>query len=481
MRRACSGLRQRVHRLSFARRFMLASLVILVSGMLGVGSWIASRIEAGVVHRTSATSALYVDSVVAPHLQGLSKGSAITPTEVSELNRLFADTQLAEQIAAFKIWGPGGRVVYSTEPSIIGIVYPVHSRLRDAWLGTVSAGISDFDADENAIEQKSESRLLEIYIPVRLRGTDDVIAVAEFYQRTEALDLELASATRTSWLIVGGATLVMYVLLAGFVQLASNTIARQQHELATQVDRLTDLLQQNEQLHDRVRRAAARTTALNERFLRRFSSELHDGPAQDLSLALLDLDNLVVAYAGIVEASDCMQDLDAVQQSVQRALRDIRVTSAGLLLPQLGHLSLSDTVRHAVRAHERRSGVSVRVQAGRLPDDAPLATKIVVYRVIQESLTNGFRHAGGIEQEIQIDADDVTITVQVLDRGAGFDATRVLASDEHMGLVGMRERVESLGGVLIIESSPGSGTSVVAHVPLETELSETRAAELVLA
>ncbi|HEX5166110.1 MAG TPA: sensor histidine kinase [Thermomicrobiales bacterium] len=479
MRSAIRALLQPLRRLSFAQRFMLASLVILVTGMFGVGTWVANRIESGVVHRTSATTALYVDSVVAPHLQGMATGSTISAAEQNELNHLFADTPLGEQIAAFKVWGPGGLVVYSTEPSVIGKVYPVHPRLRESWDGAVTAGISDLDAEENEMERQSQARLLEIYTPVRLRGTNDVIAVAEFYQVTDALDRELTSATRTSWLIVGGATLVMYLLLAGFVQRASNTIVRQRGELESQVDRLTDLLQQNEQLHDRVRRAAARTTALNERFLRRFSSELHDGPAQDLSLALLELDNVIVSCGGLPDAASCTRQLDTIQQSVRRALQEIRTTSAGLMLPQLSKLPLADTVRHAVRAHERRSGTQVSVVLGPLPDDAPVATKIAIYRVIQESLTNGVRHAGGIQQEVRVGVDDASFTVQVIDHGHGFDATRVLASDEHMGLVGMRERVESLGGMLVIESAPGRGTTVIAHLPVETVPAEDRAEELV--
>jgi len=78
-------------------------------------------------------------------------------------------------------------------------------------------------------------------------------------------------------------TLLMYLLLAGFIGRASDTIGRQELALRDQVARLTELLAQNVELHERVRRAATRTTALNERFLRRISADLHDGSAQELS------------------------------------------------------------------------------------------------------------------------------------------------------------------------------------------------------
>jgi signal transduction histidine kinase len=130
-----------------------------------------------------------------------------------------------------------------------------------------------------------------------------------------------------------------------------------------------------------------------------------------------------------------------------------------------------------VRAHERRSGLPVAVELGQLPDDAPLPAKIAAYRVIQEALTNAARHAGGAGQQVRVTAVDATLTIEVADRGTGFDATRVLASDEHMGLVGMRERVESLGGVLAIESAPGHGTTVIAHLPLDPVLATIVSAE----
>jgi signal transduction histidine kinase len=455
--------------LSLARRFMLASLVILVTGMFGIGVWISHRIESGVIHRTSATTALYVDSFIQPHLQELAESDTISPESARELDWDLFNTALGEEIAAFKVWNRDGVVVYSMEPSLVGQQFPMTDDLRAAWTGQVSAEISALDAAENQIERQTESQLLEIYTPVRIRGGDEVIAVAEFYQQTDDLDGELASATRRSWLIVGGVTIAMYLLLAGFVQRASDTIVRQQRELTVQVNQLRDLLQQNEHLHERVSRAAARTTALNERFLRRFSAELHDGPAQDLSLALLKLDNVSVACGAIVGAEACAEELDTIQETVRRALQEVRSTSAGLLLPQLSSLSLSDAVRHAIRSHERRTGTHVTLTVGVVPETVPLPTKIALYRVIQEALTNACRHAAGNDQRVIVSTSDEIVTIEVSDAGPGFDAHQSLESDEHLGLVGMRERVESLGGTIVIESAPGSGTTVIAHLPLTTE------------
>lgn len=133
--------------------------------------------------------------------------------------------------------------------------------------------------------------------------------------------------------------LVMYLLLAGFVRYASDTIERQQIKLSQQVNQLTELLAQNETLHKRVRRAAARATALNECFLRRISAELHDGPAQDLGLAWLCLDHVVARYPAYHLTSSnghgVAEDLNIIQSLLQCAMQEIRALSAGLGVPQL--------------------------------------------------------------------------------------------------------------------------------------------------
>jgi signal transduction histidine kinase len=272
-------------------------------------------------------------------------------------------------------------------------------------------------------------------------------------------------------LVLAGATLLIYLALAVFVQRSSNTIVRQQRALAGQVDRLTDLLRQNEALHERVRGAAARTTDLNERFLRRFSAELHDGPAQDISLALLRLDHVDARCSADGLSPDAraetLADLTLIRTSLQRALGEVRSASSGLLLPQLGSLTVSQTVEHAVRGHLRRTGAPVETVLADLPAQAPLPTKIALYRLIQEALTNAWRHAGGQGQVVAVERDGDRLQVAVSDAGPGFDATTIGDSEEHLGLVGMRERVESLGGTFRIETAPGRGTRVVALLPLQ--------------
>lgn len=457
--------------LTWAQRFMLISLVILVAGMAGIGAWIGQQIEDGVIHQTAAYTALYVSSVVEPNLQELANTDSISPEHQAALAQLLQDTSLGQNITAVKIWDMQGRIVYATDPATVGQVFPIDSELASALRGWVASDIGNLDQPENALDRDRGQRRMQTYSPVRRTGTNQIIAAVEFYQTVSNLDQNIAAAKQRSWLIVGAATLVMYALIAGFVRLASDTIRRQQTELSTQVVQLQDLLAQNKELHERVRRAARRTTALNERFLRRFSAELHDGPAQDLGLALLRLDQLLpqAEAAQLIQNSESTtpSDFNTVHSSLHHALQEIRAISAGMGLPELENMTLAETAARAVRAHERRTGTQVTLNMNGLPENVPVPVKITVYRIIQEALSNAYRHANGADQQVEVCHTRNQLNLTISDKGPGFDKSYEAQWDEHLGLVGMRERVESLGGVFQIESQLGCGTCVMAQLPLD--------------
>ena len=454
---------------TLAQRFMLASLIILVVGMAGIGVWVGNEIKNGVIHRTGATTALYVDSFIAPLLQELGNANAPSPKNMDQLSKLLQDTAMGKQIVTFKVWNPTGRVLFSTDQAIVGKSFPIEEGLSRAIHGEVNSAISQLQKAENVSERGVSSELLETYSPILLSGTNKVIAVAEFYQTVDALNQEVAVAQRKSWLVVGSATLVIYLLLAGFVRQASNTIEAQRATLTSQVSRLTELLSQNKELHARVRRAAASVATLNERFLRRIGSELHDGPSQDLGLVLLKLDALIGRCEQGQEVPTLVEELTGMQSSLENAQKEIRGISTGLSLPQLADLSVQETVVRAVRAHERRTGSRVKLDVEPLPEQAPLPAKITAYRVLQEALNNAYRHAGGTAQVTRVFMDGDLLNLEVSDQGAGFVIQPEAVMNGHLGLAGMRERVESLGGTFSVRSAIGQGTQLTAQLPLHPE------------
>ena len=87
-----------------------------------------------------------------------------------------------------------------------------------------------------------------------------------------------------------------------------------------------------------------------------------------------------------------------------------------------------------------------------------------MYRVIQEALANGFRHASGAIQSVSLSRVDHHLSIEVADAGMGFDLNAVM--DAQLGLAGMRERVQMLGGSFIVDTAPGQGVRVSAKIPL---------------
>jgi signal transduction histidine kinase len=231
------------------------------------------------------------------------------------------------------------------------------------------------------------------------------------------------------------------------------------------------MVEQNRELHARVRGAAARTVARNEQVLRRLSAELHDGPAQEISLALLRLDHMSALLGahndnGGTRVAALDHEFTLVEGSLRRSLDEVRAMSAGWSLPHLANLTVAQTIDHVERTHRRRTGKPLAVVTRGLPEQAPLAVKIALYRIIQEALTNAWRHAGGQDLRLEVIREGNELQVTVADAGPGFDPATLNGAGDHLGLTGMRERAESLGGRFHIESSMLGGTRVIALLPL---------------
>jgi signal transduction histidine kinase len=224
--------------------------------------------------------------------------------------------------------------------------------------------------------------------------------------------------------------------------------------IQNQVQELSRLLEQNELLHERLRRSAARTTKLNEQALRRIGADLHDGPGQALAFAVLRLETL----------ADGDTELGAVKGAVQDALAEIRAISTGLRLPELGDLPLEHVIGRAVRDHGRRSGTPVDLLVSDLPDQVPLPVKIAAFRALQEALSNATRHGKGAAVTVKACVRREQLCLTVTDRGPGFVASAA-AEKGGLGLASMRERAELLGGRFRVQSS-SRGTSVHLRWPI---------------
>lgn len=452
--------------LSLAQQFVMASSSVLLVGMIVMGSWVSDKIQTGVTQNAATATALYMDSFIAPLVQELADKDRLSEATRAKLDRLLTDRELASRIVSLKIWKPGGLVVYSNHISIIGKTFPETTKLKSAWRGVVAAEFDDLGDEEDETERRTGLPLLEMYSPIRDINSGRIIAVAEFYEDATSLKREMFNTKLESWMFVAIITLTIAGLLYGIVRRGSRTIDKQSRVLEGRVEQLSKLLRQNEALRKRARQSSLRSTEINEHFLRRVSAELHDGPAQLIGLGLLRLDGLGPSSDPDQPETPRRRDLETIRSALKDALEEIRNLSSGLALPALEHLNFEDVLEKAVHTHEKRSRTRVGMSFSDLPDAIAMPFKISAYRFVQESLANAFLHGRARDQQVAASYDGVNLNVEVSDKGPGFDTDQVRTGDG-LGLLGLRERIECLGGRFDIQSDIGEGTRVKASIPYE--------------
>lgn len=194
---------------------------------------------------------------------------------------------------------------------------------------------------------------------------------------------------------------------------------------------------------------------------RRISAELHDRIGQNLTALSLNLNLLEQAHgAGGDDAFSAR--LEDSRELLRTTLRSVRDLVTGLRPAVLDDYGLAAGLQAHGAEIEGRSGVPVRVEAPEEPR-LPPAAELALYRVAQEALTNAVRHAAARQVEIRLQFGADAARLEISDDGRGFEVGQ--ARPGHWGLVIMRERAESVGGRLEVDSRPGGGTRITVTVP----------------
>ena len=128
-------------------------------------------------------------------------------------------------------------------------------------------------------------------------------------------------------------------------------------------------------------------------------------------------------------------------------------------------MSPEHVIHRAVHDYEKKSRHTVNMELDDLPDSVGVSVKITLYRLIQEALNNGYIHSGGKDQVIISRTSEDNLEIEISDSGPGFNP-QMIDLDGHLGLAGMRERIEVLGGKFRILSSEKEGTRIIACLPL---------------
>jgi signal transduction histidine kinase len=455
-------IRGQARNLSHSTQFVIAASVILGLTMFFVGNLVSERIENAAVHSAAEAAAQYMDTFLEPYVQEMSRDNALSAASVQSLDRLADNRSLKQHIVSIKIWRADGTVIYGTNKAITDRKFPL-DEITEALKGNVVTDLKDLDEDENEFERKLNVPLYEIYAPLRDSRTGEIIAVGEFYEKADSLKREINRVRQQVWVDVGTATLAMLTLLFFIVRRSDKIIQRQQVALRLRLQEQTRLHISNAELQHKMATATQEFSRVNELTLRRIGADLHDGPAQLLTLILIRLDDLAENCSTVDQES-----LETIRGAATDALIEVRDLSRGLALPEINDLSLAEELQLVAQRHEQRTGTRVTLTMGRLPEAAPLTLKLCLYRFVQETLNNAYRHANGEGQVIRAQYIDGVLDIRVRDGGPGMTEDAMLLETSgrtRLGLAGLRYRVESLGGLFSIDSN-ASGTSVKAQFKL---------------
>ncbi len=431
-------------RQSLARQFLTLGGLVSVIAMLMVGTVVSNLIERVVTRNAAATTALYVDSVIAPLLPDMQQTATLEEQDRRALDETLSQGALATRLVSFRLSSADGTILYANESDMIGRRIEPDEMAARALRGRVAADFATFG---------EAGPILRIYSPVLQPWSGQVVGVLQFDETAPDLLRDLWRARLRSWVAVAVATIGLFLALSLVVLRGSRTIDRQRIDLGLQVRELSDLLALNQELHRRVQSASRRATALNESYLRRIGADIHDGPAQLIALAALRLDSRAMTGAGTPE--ERLSEAQAVKAHLDDAMKEIRSICTGLVLPHIETAGADDIVRQVARAHEKRTATKVRLVLAEVPGAISPPEKICIYRFVQEALSNSFRHACGKGQCVALRSDGCSLILEVSDEGPGFDLAA--ARPGSLGLAGLRDRIESIGGTFeVVTSSDGT-------------------------
>lgn len=225
--------------------------------------------------------------------------------------------------------------------------------------------------------------------------------------------------------------------------------------------------------------ASQRILTVTEEELCRIVLDIHDGPVQKIFSALSRVNHLqyitthrLAEEPALAAAHEHIyqEGLAQVAALLEASLTEIRTFLGAFRPPEFNQRSLLDVLEGLIIQHEELTGTTVHLDATpELPEVAP-PIKIALYRILQEALVNAVHHAGVDEHFVHLWADQTDVYLEVVDAGPGFDPpdlTGPAATEraEHIGLRGMRDRAQLVGGEFTLVSRPGQGTRINVKVP----------------
>ncbi len=236
--------------------------------------------------------------------------------------------------------------------------------------------------------------------------------------------------------------------------------------LITGVGRQAGIAIENARLYDNLRFYVRQITRAQEDERKRMARELHDDTAQSLALLSRQLDASTTFYEGLSEP--VLQRLDKLRELTGSTLQSVRRFSQDLRPPALDDLGLMPALEGLKMELSKRGGTEVRLEVAGQPRRLSAEMELLLFRIAQEALRNIEKHAQASVAVVSVGFEDARVRITISDNGKGFHLPEMpgkLAQAGKLGLIGMQERAQLLGGSLTVQSEPGEGTTVMIDVP----------------
>lgn len=225
-----------------------------------------------------------------------------------------------------------------------------------------------------------------------------------------------------------------------------------------------------EENNARLRALAERLSSTEERERRRISAQIHDTVIQTLSLSNIKLGALLKELAADANASS-IASVKAVRAAIEDAIRESRSLMAELTPPLLYELGLVPAIDDLAQKLQQKHNTPIQVRDDAQSKPLDKSVQAILFQATRELILNALKHAGACAITVNVSRENDRLRICVADNGAGFsvpeDGRFMFHSSGGFGLFAIRERLEGIGGSLVINSRAGAGTSVLLYVPLD--------------
>jgi signal transduction histidine kinase len=239
-------------------------------------------------------------------------------------------------------------------------------------------------------------------------------------------------------------------------------------ELSLALSRLRNEVEERERAEEQLRHLSQRLMTTQDEERRRIARELHDSAGQTLAAIKMTIASFQFGGAKAAELPRLLNELGML---VNEVLQEIRTASYLLHPPLLDEAGIACAARWYVEGFAKRSGIEVSCEIPETVERPSRLCELVLFRVLQESLTNVHRHSGASSVSILLARENGELKLEVRDNGGGIPEEHLKRAGGHgkegVGIAGMRERVRELGGKIEIRSDR-AGTAVIVNLPAET-------------